>query len=220
MRPSFPSSSVPSSSVQERRGRRRPCGRRGRLSQSGVQSRRSGVQESGSRGGTSFYCMGDEAWLPYLLASHVLSHHHQPTISLSGGRFMSTFLEHELSFHQNWMISAAMATQLLASSCFSAYFGSVADTWEKRSASNRVDSGRLRMMTYGLLLSTLATLMHSLPRKSHIRGNYVLMYHLGLRFIYAMGTSACVPGKLLTGLGDANISSFARSSGRIDSSAS
>ncbi|EJK75001.1 hypothetical protein THAOC_03288, partial [Thalassiosira oceanica] len=55
------------------------------------------------------------------------------------GRFMSTFLEHELSFHQNWMISAAMATQLLASSCFSAYFGSVADTWEKRSASNRVD---------------------------------------------------------------------------------
>ena len=89
-----------------------------------------------------------------------------------------------------------MATQLFASTCFSAYFGSVADTWEKGSASKRVNSGRLTMMTYGLLLSTLATLMHSLPGKSQISGNYVLLYHLVLRFVYAMGTSACVPGKL------------------------
>ena len=89
-----------------------------------------------------------------------------------------------------------MATQLLASTCFSAYFGSIADAWEKRSASNRVNSGRLKMMTSGLLLSTFATLLHSLPRKSQISGNYVLLYHLGLRFFYAMGTSAVVPGKL------------------------
>ena len=78
--------------------------------------------------------------------------------SLSGGRFTATFLEHELQFSETWMISAAMATQLLSSSICSSWLGSLADSLESKGGNN---SGRMRIMSLGLLLSTVATLMHS-----------------------------------------------------------
>lgn len=107
-------------------------------------------------------------------------------LSLSGGRFTATFMEHELKFSQNWMIGGAMALQVLSSSLLSSWFGSVADSWEAGISSsitrnnpgvvssgdaststnmfirwNSWNRGRLLMMTLGLLLSTISILLHS-----------------------------------------------------------
>jgi hypothetical protein len=135
--------------------------------------------------------------------------------SLSGGRFTATFLEHELNFTKNWMISSAMAVQILTSSACSSWLGGLADSIEARGIRN----GRLQIMASGLLLSTVATLLHILGRfwmtsvssvSSTITedDNYtendiesqqqvvpipLLTYHLVLRALYAIGTTACSP---------------------------
>jgi hypothetical protein len=129
--------------------------------------------------------------------------------SLSGGRFTATFLEHELKFSENWMIGSAMAVQLLASSSCSSWLGGLADAFEARGKSN----GRLQVMASGLLLSTVATLLHmlgrfSMPPPSETGGDHteseiqnqnqyvpipLLAYHLFLRTLYAIGTTACSP---------------------------
>ena len=58
------------------------------------------------------------------------------------------------------MISAAMATQLLCSSLCSTTLGSLADSYEAKKGGQH--SGRLLVMSLGLLLSTIAVLLHSL----------------------------------------------------------
>jgi len=147
--------------------------------------------------------------------------------SLSGGRFTATFLEHELKFSQNWMISIAMAVQILASSSCSSWLGGLADSLEKRRGSN----GRLQIMALGLLLSTVATLLHILGRlwmqpstletdddyfvEEDIQNHqYVPMslfvYHLILRAVFAIGTTACSP--VLDGLTLARLEDDARDS--------
>jgi len=88
--------------------------------------------------------------------------------SLSGGRFTATFLEHELQFNENWMISGAMAVQLLSSSLCKPWLTGVADSWEASSSSKSKkeggenNKGRLLVMSLGLLLSTVATLLQGL----------------------------------------------------------
>ena len=119
--------------------------------------------------------------------------------SLSGGRFTATFLEHELHMSQNWMISSAMAVQILTTSTCSSWLGSLADEFEKKTGSN----GRLKVMAAGLLLSTVATLLHILgrfywiPLESDNIQNQVpmplFMYHLFLRAVFALGFTACAP---------------------------
>ena len=147
--------------------------------------------------------------------------------SLSGGRFTATFLEHELNFSQNWMISTAMAVQILASSSCSSWLGGLADSLEERGSSN----GRLQIMALGLLLSTVATLLHMLGRlwmqPSSLETDdayfieddmqnqqYVPMplfaYHLFLRALFAIGTTACSP--VLDGLTLARLEDDARDS--------
>ena len=110
---------------------------------------------------------------------------------------MATFLEHELHF-ETWMISTAMAVQILASSSCSSWLGGLADSMEARGRSN----GRLQMMASGLLLSTVATLLHILGRYWMPTENDMPMplldYHLFLRVLYAIGTTACSP--ILDGL--------------------
>ncbi|KAL3826850.1 hypothetical protein ACHAXA_005692 [Cyclostephanos tholiformis] len=126
--------------------------------------------------------------------------------SLSGGRFTATFLEHQLKFTDNWMISAAMAVQLLASSLGKPWLGGMADSWEASSvALGKNNAGRLRIMSLGLLMSTVATLSHSLgglytpahwseltdeSRPSHLP-LMLFVYHLILRIIFVLGTGAC-----------------------------
>lgn len=132
--------------------------------------------------------------------------------SLSGGRFTATFLEHELNFTKNWMISSAMAVQILTSSACSSWLGGLADSIEARGRRN----GRLQIMASGLLLSTVATLLHipgrfwmPLPMSSvsstiteddkndmesqQVVSIPLLTYHLLLRALYAIGTTACSP---------------------------
>eukprot|EP01082_Thalassiosira_pseudonana_P015070 g13493.t1 g13493 contig8:808080-809513(+) len=132
-------------------------------------------------------------------------------LSLSGGRFTATFLEHELRMNQNWMIGSAMAIQKIASSLFSSWFGSLADSWEAECRVKNMDirwnRGRLLVVTLGLGLSTVATLMHSLGSlwlsSYHVNGNedsqqtsvpmLILAYHFFLRALYATGVAASVP---------------------------
>jgi len=143
--------------------------------------------------------------------------------SLSGGRFTATFLEHELQFTENWMVSCAMAIQLLTASLCSSWLGGVADSWEEsRGGKNR---GRLLIMSLGLTLSTIATLLHipgSLFWVNNGSGGIqswqnnplldmnvdggtdmadsqqsiplpLLAYHLFLRAIYAIGKAGITP---------------------------
>lgn len=145
--------------------------------------------------------------------------------SLSGGRFTATFLEHELHFSKNWMISTAMAVQILASSSCSSWLGSLADSLEERGGSN----GRLKIMALGLLLSTVATLLHLLGRlwqpstlgtdddyfvgdniQNHQYQISLFIYHLFLRAFFAVGTTACSP--VLDGLTLARLEDDARDS--------
>lgn len=148
--------------------------------------------------------------------------------SLSGGRFTATFLEHELKFSQNWMISTAMAVQILASSTCSSWLGGLADSLEERRGSN----GRLQIMALGLLLSTVATLLHILGRllwmqpsatldtdddyfveddsQNHPYPKSLFVYHLFLRALFAIGTTACSP--VLDGLTLARLEDDARDS--------
>jgi hypothetical protein len=146
--------------------------------------------------------------------------------SLSGGRFTATFLEHELNFSQNWMISTAMAVQILASSSCSSWLGGLADSLEAKGRRN----GRLQIMASGLLLSTVATLLHRLGRRlwmppsletdndyteNDVQNHQylpmpLLAYHLFLRTIYAIGTTACSP--VLDGLTLARLEHDARDS--------
>ena len=135
--------------------------------------------------------------------------------SLSGGRFTATFLEHELHFSENWMISAAVASQLLTSSLCKPWLGGLADSWEATSGGE--NSGRLRVISLGLMTSTVATLLHCLGSfYMHWRTNAdnynqfdivettmddsqsliplpQLAYHLILRVVFALGTAACSP---------------------------
>ena len=143
--------------------------------------------------------------------------------SFSGGRFTATFLEHQLHFSENWMISAAVASQLLTSSLCKPWFGGVADSWEASSQGvdgNNIYSGRLRVISLGLLTSTVATLLHGLGTyymQWNITNNInqsnafdqvddtttdeyqsriplpLLAYHLILRIVFALGTAACSP---------------------------
>jgi hypothetical protein len=126
--------------------------------------------------------------------------------SLSGGRFTATFLEHQLKFTDNWMISAAMAVQLLASSLCKPWLGGMADSWEASSVASGVNNaGRLRIMSLGLLMSTVAMLSHGLGslffrehwnegtdefRPPHLTPT-LFAYHLILRIFFVLGTGAC-----------------------------
>ena len=106
--------------------------------------------------------------------------------------------------------------QILTSSACSSWLGGLADSIEARGRRN----GRLQIMASGLLLSTVATLLHILGRfwmplpMSSVSStiteddNYtendiesqqqvvsipLLTYHLVLRALYAIGTTACSP---------------------------
>ena len=120
------------------------------------------------------------------------------------------------------MISAAMATQLLCSSLCSTYLGSLADSYEATKGGK--NSGRLLVMSTGLLISTVAVLLHSLgsiylhwgtsyyyekaqQNNTEINSDLdeidnsqpiiiplpLLVYHLILRALFALGTAACMP---------------------------
>ena len=106
-----------------------------------------------------------------------------------------------------------MAVQILTSSACSSWLGGLADSIEARGMRN----GRLQIMASGLLLSTVATLLHVLGRfwmplrrvsstiteddnytENDIESQQVvsiplLTYHLLLRALYAIGTTACSP---------------------------
>ncbi|KAL3763814.1 hypothetical protein ACHAW5_002318 [Stephanodiscus triporus] len=126
--------------------------------------------------------------------------------SLSGGRFTATFLEHQLKFTENWMISATMAVQLIASSLCKPWLGGLADSWEASSSEGgKYNGGRLRIMSLGLLISTFATLDRwkkcRRHREGYSRPNLPLplfAYHLILRILFVLGTGGC--GLALDGL--------------------
>ncbi|KAL7536466.1 hypothetical protein ACHAWF_005473, partial [Thalassiosira exigua] len=127
-------------------------------------------------------------------------------LSLSGGRFAATFLEHELLFTEEWMVSGAMAVQLLSSSLCSSRLGGVADSLDASKGGR--NKGRLLVMSLGLLLSTVSILLH-LPgslfhpnkgSKEDTRQNEteidsiplpLLGYHLLLRALFSIGTTGC-----------------------------
>ncbi len=136
--------------------------------------------------------------------------------SLSGGRFTAPFLEHKLLFSENWMISAAVASQLLISSLCKPWFGRLADSCE--AVQGVENNGRMRVISFGLLTSTVATLLHglgsyyicwitnhsnqanSLDESDGTVGEAqtkiplpLLIYHLILRIVFALGTAACSP---------------------------
>jgi hypothetical protein len=145
--------------------------------------------------------------------------------SLSGGRFTATFLEHQLQFTDNWMIGAAMTVQLFTSSLCKPWLGGLADSWEASSEGGKNNGGRLRIMSLGLLISTIAMLSHGIgilfapahwsertDANSHelnagdiatddSRPHLPLplfTYHMILRIVFVLGTGAC--GLALDGL--------------------
>ena len=121
-----------------------------------------------------------------------------------------------------------MAVQILASSTCSSWLGGLADSLEERRGSN----GRLQIMALGLLLSTVATLLHILGRllwmqpsatidtdddyflqediQNHPYPKSLFVYHLFLRALFAIGTTACSP--VLDGLTLARLEDDARDS--------
>lgn len=123
--------------------------------------------------------------------------------ALSGGRFTAPFLEHQLKLDENWMIGLALALQILVGSICSPFFGILADKWY---AESNGCHGRLAIMLGGMVVSLVATLLHSIPLMIAQRHEYedtsittaVLMYHLILRCIIAMALSATSP--VLNGL--------------------
>ena len=123
--------------------------------------------------------------------------------ALSGGRFTAPFLEHQLKLDENWMIGLALALQILVGSVCSPFFGILADKWY---AESNECHGRLAIMLGGMVVSLVATLLHSIPLMIAQRHEYedtsittpVLMYHLILRCINAMALSATSP--VLNGL--------------------
>ena len=133
--------------------------------------------------------------------------------SLSGGRFTSTFLEHQLGFTTK-RISTAMSIQLLVSNVCKPWLGKVADSWEASFDEGRGNTGRLRVMSLGLLLSTVAMLSHGLgsiiysTKTIHDIGDIetddtnlqlpLYIYHIILRVFFVLGTGAC--GLALDGL--------------------
>lgn len=133
--------------------------------------------------------------------------------SLAGGRFTSTFLEHELGFTAK-RISIAMSIQLLVSNVCKPWFGKVADSWEASYHGGRGNTGRLRVMSLGLLLSTISMLSHGLGRIIYpTKTKYEIgdietevtdlqlplyIYHVILRVFFVLGTGAC--GLALDGL--------------------
>lgn len=133
--------------------------------------------------------------------------------SLAGGRFTSTFLEHQLGFTAK-RISTTMSIQLLVSNVCKPWLGKVADSWEASFDEGRGNKGRLRVMSLGLLLSTVAMLSHGLgsiiyPAKTKDdNGDFetddtniqlpLYIYHIILRVFFVIGTGAC--GLALDGL--------------------
>ena len=107
-----------------------------------------------------------------------------------------------------------MSIQLLASNVCKPWLGKVADSWEASFDGGRGNNGRLRVMSLGLLLSTVAMLSHGLGSIIYpTKNNYdfgdieadvtnlqlpLYIYHLILRVFFVLGTSAC--GLALDGL--------------------
>jgi len=96
------------------------------------------------------------------------------------------------------MISTVFALQLLTSSLTGSYFGGLADSWDASSSKGK-NVGRLQLMSYGLLFSTVAILLHSLgglyPKSDDDESlpTPLLAYHLILRVFYSLGTKAISP---------------------------
>ena len=96
-----------------------------------------------------------------------------------------------------------LALQILVGSICSSYFGILADKWY---AESNTCHGRLSIMLGGLVVSLVATLLHSVPSIITQRPDYkdtaistaALIYHLTLRCINAMALSATSP--VLNGL--------------------
>eukprot|EP00581_Thalassiosira_minuscula_P011685 CAMPEP_0183718002 /NCGR_PEP_ID=MMETSP0737-20130205/11384_1 /TAXON_ID=385413 /ORGANISM="Thalassiosira miniscula, Strain CCMP1093" /LENGTH=463 /DNA_ID=CAMNT_0025947483 /DNA_START=203 /DNA_END=1594 /DNA_ORIENTATION=+ len=113
-----------------------------------------------------------------------------------------------------------MAVELLSSTLFSSWLGGVADSWEASKGGK--NKGRLLVMTFGMLLSTIATLLHSLGsawmhlNTEHTGNGFsniseisvnstdypssqpsvsmpILAYHLFLRALFAMGKAGIMP---------------------------
>ncbi|KAL7478411.1 hypothetical protein ACHAW6_004179 [Cyclotella cf. meneghiniana] len=134
--------------------------------------------------------------------------------ALSGGRFTAPFLEHQLGLTENWMIGSALALQILVGSVGSSYFGILADDWDARTSAGGREGcrGRLIIMFGGLVVSTVATVLHGVASMTFWQTGVIsdglaesstipmseLVYHLILRCIYAMGISATSP--VLNGL--------------------
>jgi hypothetical protein len=104
------------------------------------------------------------------------------------------------------MISAVMAVQLLALSLCKPWLWGMADSWEESSvALGGNNAGRLRMMSLGLLTSTVATVSHCLG-SMFIPAHWskqtdesqplhppmmAFTYHLILGIFFILGTGAC-----------------------------
>ena len=95
------------------------------------------------------------------------------------------------------MVSSALAVQLLSSSICKPWLGSFADSLEASKGSSN-NNGRLMVMALGLLWSTIITLMHSLGslwmnNDTDKIPMGLFAYHLLLRALFSVGTSAATP---------------------------
>ena len=94
------------------------------------------------------------------------------------------------------MIGLALALQILVGSFGSSYFGILADQWD---AGSKRCHGRLWIMFGGLAVSVFSVLMHLVAivfvptNESSVMPTGVLIYHLILRCINAIGLSATYP---------------------------
>eukprot|EP00804_Cyclotella_cryptica_P011150 CCRYP_021219-RA/>CCRYP_021219-RA protein AED:0.31 eAED:0.36 QI:0/0/0/1/1/1/2/0/391 len=121
------------------------------------------------------------------------------------GKFIAPLLQHLSPNFSESVIGETLAIQYLIVACLAGWGGSLADTAERRFS--RWGRGRLLVLAGSVLLGTIAFLGHSLPElvagkcemlgtkydPEHAHWDFVLAWHVLMRFVYAVGMAICAP---------------------------
>lgn len=122
------------------------------------------------------------------------------------GKFIAPLLQELSPKFSESVIGEVLAIQYGIVACFAGWGGSLADKVERRSS--RWGQGRLLVIAGSVLLGTIAFLGHAVPdylgfdktidteraaRDVDTSWDFLLFWHVLMRFIYAIGMAICAP---------------------------
>lgn len=121
------------------------------------------------------------------------------------GKFIAPLLQHLSPKFSDSLVGETLAMQYLIVACLAGWGGSLADTTEKRFS--QWGQGRLLVLAGSVMLGTIAFMGHALPElvaghweilrtksePDYANWDFVLVWHILMRCIYAVGMAICAP---------------------------